>query len=48
MVPEFESMRPPEGLYVKNTFEFGDKIKEVHITPNDILVSFDVEALFPR
>jgi hypothetical protein len=42
MVPEFES-RSPEGLYVKNIIEFVDKIKEVQIMPNDILVSFDAE-----
>jgi hypothetical protein len=41
-------MRPPEGLYVKNTFELVDKIKDVHIMPYDMLVSFDVEALIPR
>jgi hypothetical protein len=47
LVPEFESMQPLEGLYVKNTFEFADKIKNVYIMQYDILVSFDVEALFP-
>jgi hypothetical protein len=42
------SMRTPEGLYVKNTFEFVDKIKNAHIMPyHDMLDSFDVEALFP-
>jgi hypothetical protein len=46
VVPEFESMQPPEGLHVKNTFEFVDKIKNVHIMPYDMLVSFDVEAIF--
>jgi hypothetical protein len=40
-------MRPPEELYVKNTFEFVDKINDVHIMPYEILISFDVEALFP-
>jgi hypothetical protein len=40
-------MHPPEGLYVKNTFEFVDKIKDAHIMPYDMFVSFDVEALFP-
>jgi hypothetical protein len=44
---EFKSMQPPEGLYVKNTFKFVDKTKNVHIMPYDMLVSFDVEALFP-
>jgi hypothetical protein len=46
LVPEFESIRPPEGLYVENTFEFVEKIKDIHIMPYDMMVSFDVEALF--
>jgi hypothetical protein len=46
LVPEFESMRP--GLYVKNTFEFVDKIKDIHIMPYDMLVLFDMEGLFPN
>jgi hypothetical protein len=32
---------------VKNTFEFVDKVKNVHIMPYDMLVSLDVKALFP-
>jgi hypothetical protein len=32
---------------VKNTFECVDKIKDVHIMPYDMLVLFDVDALFP-
>jgi hypothetical protein len=47
LVSEFVSMLPPEGMYVKNTVEFVDKIKNVHIMPYDMLVSFDVKALFP-
>jgi hypothetical protein len=29
-VYEFESMWPPEELYVKTTFELVDKMKDVH------------------
>jgi hypothetical protein len=47
LVPEIESMQPPEGLYVKNTFEFVDKVKNVHIMTYDMLVSLHVKALFP-
>jgi hypothetical protein len=47
LVPEFKSMQPAEGLYMMNTIEFVDKIKNVHIMPYDMLVSFDMEALFP-
>jgi hypothetical protein len=43
LVAKFESMRPPDALYVKNTFEFIDKINDVH----NMLVSFDVEAIYP-
>jgi hypothetical protein len=32
---------------VKNTFEFVDKINDVHIMPYDMLVTFYVETLFP-
>jgi hypothetical protein len=32
---------------VKYTFEFADKIKVIHIMPYDMLILFDVEALFP-
>jgi hypothetical protein len=43
LVPKFENMRPPDALYVKNTSEFVDKIKEIH----NMLVSFDVKAIYP-
>jgi hypothetical protein len=41
-IPEFKSMQSREGMYVKNTFEFVDKTKNVQIMPYDMLVSFDV------
>jgi hypothetical protein len=47
IVSNISAARPPEELYVKNTFEFVDKIKDVHSVLYEILVSFDVEALFP-
>jgi hypothetical protein len=39
--------KPSKGLYVKYTFDFVDKIKVIHIMPYDMLILFDVEALFP-
>ena len=47
LVSIFEKLNPPEGLSVKNTVEFVDKVKDTFIRPNDILASFDVESLYP-
>jgi hypothetical protein len=40
-------MKPPEGLSVKNTFEFVKTVKDTYIGHNEILASFDVESLYP-
>lgn len=47
LVKEFQNYDEPEGKSVKNTFDFVEKMKDVRMGPNDLLVSFDVEALFP-
>lgn len=36
-----------ESLSVKNSFEFVDMIKEITIEVDEMMISFDVEALFP-
>lgn len=36
-----------EGLYVKNSFEFVEKAKNIELEEDEIMISFDVEALFP-
>ena len=38
---------PPLGLSVKNSIDFVNKIKDLRITRNDLMVSFDVKSLFP-
>lgn len=48
LVKEFKSLKQPIGLYVKNSFEFSTKIREIDIEENEEMVSFDVTALFPN
>jgi hypothetical protein len=36
-----------DGLFVKDTFEFVEKVKNTYKGPNDILASFDVKSLYP-
>lgn len=36
------------GLSVKNSIEFANRIKNIKLTINEKLVSFDVTALYPR
>lgn len=45
---EFNNLpRQPENLAVKNSYEFIEKVKNIELTDNEILVSFDVTSLFP-
>jgi hypothetical protein len=37
----------PPGLIVKNTQEFVEKMKDIQLAQDKVLVSFDVEALYP-
>lgn len=48
LVSEFRSIKSPTGLTVKNGIDFVDKMKNIRITRNEILVSFDVTSLFPN
>ncbi|XP_055847147.1 uncharacterized protein LOC129912768 [Episyrphus balteatus] len=36
-----------EGFSVENFFEFIEKVKDIELTEDEILISFDVTALFP-
>lgn len=47
LVSCFNQYPKPEGLYIENSYEFCDKMKDVKLKPNEQLVSFDVESLFP-
>lgn len=38
---------PIESLSIKNSFDFVEKTKNIRIDDDEIMISFDVEALFP-
>jgi hypothetical protein len=43
---KFEDLPDPPGLFVKNTQEFFEKVKDIKLAQDEVLVSFDVEALY--
>lgn len=47
LVAEFKKLKPIESLSVKNSFEFVERMKDVQVNRDEIMVSFDVESLFP-
>jgi len=47
VVSQVKILPPIQSLSVKNSFEFVEKIKDIYIEDHEVLVSFDVEALFP-
>lgn len=48
LVEKFKQLRLPfESRSITNSFEFINKIKDVKLSENEILVSFDVSSLFP-
>lgn len=47
LVNEMRQLPPIKSLSVKNSFDFVEKIKEVVINNEEIMVSFDVVSLFP-
>lgn len=44
---EWKQLKPPEGLYIKNSFDFIEKIQNLIIEEDELLVSFDVVSLYP-
>lgn len=46
-VSEIQKLKPIRSFSVKNTFDFVEKIKDVIIGDDEVLISFDVESLFP-
>lgn len=48
LVSEFNKLKTPNGLYVKNTYDFVDRIKDLHLQKDEVLVSFDVISLYPN
>lgn len=47
LVDIFSRYPKPEGLFVENTFEFCDKMKNEKLSDDEVFVSFDVVSLFP-
>ena len=48
LISQFNKMAQPSGMYVKNTIEFVNKLKNTKLTSDEIIVSFDVTALYPN
>lgn len=48
LVQQFSNLEKPSGFDIKNQFELVDSLKTQHIEDNEIMVSFDVTALFPN
>jgi hypothetical protein len=44
---KLKDLPDPPGLFVKNTQEFLEKLKDIQLAQDEVLVSFDVEALYP-
>lgn len=47
LLKELNKVSPPKGLYIKNSLELVDTLKNITLDDDDILVSFDVINLFP-
>jgi hypothetical protein len=45
---EFKNLPDPPGQWVKNTFEFVERVKDVTLQKDELLVSFDVKTLYPN
>lgn len=47
LIQKFNLLEPPTSLSIKNSIDFVDKVKNVRITRNETMISFDVKSLFP-
>lgn len=47
LVDEVKKLPPFESCSIKNSIEFAKRIKETTINDDEVLISFDVESLFP-
>ena len=47
LLNEFNKLDPPNSLHIKNSFEVIDKLSNITINNDEILVSFDVISLYP-
>lgn len=48
LIKKFSEFDPPKGRYVKNAMDFVNKIKDVKIGDDEIMVSFDIVSLYPN
>lgn len=48
LVNEFRKLPPFDGFSIKNSFAFVNKIKDGAISDSEVMISFDVSALFPN
>lgn len=48
LVKTFNGLNSSEGRYVKNSNDFVEKIKDVRIGDDEIMVSFDIVSLYPN
>lgn len=47
LVDFFSTLRPPNEYSVKNCFDFAEKMNKFKLAPGEVMISFDVTALFP-
>ena len=47
LIPILRTIQGRSGLYVKNSRELKEKVKDWHVDRNEILVSYDVKNLYP-
>lgn len=47
LVRKFKELQPPRSFSIKNSFQFVEKLKNLSIMEDEIMVSFDVTSLFP-
>jgi hypothetical protein len=45
---EMKKLHPPKGYSVENSYKFVEKIKNVKIDDDEVLVSFDAVGLYPN
>lgn len=47
LIKEFNKIKKPAGFDIKNSIELVKKLKNLKITRNECLISFDVKSLYP-
>lgn len=47
LISELSNLEGPDGCSIKNSLEFSKKLKDLVLEKDEIMISFDVESLFP-